>query len=230
MVHKSGTRQFDQPVSLSDLAVRVSKDRSEISRNNPFLVQVGLIEGGRDKKSTPLGTRLGRAIEHHQEEDIKACWREVVTSVEFLSGVVATVRIKRGMTSDALAAHVLYAANLSKNNRNVTGANSVIEILKKAGVLCQAEDSDQLVVDTAPTQPPSIKEPDTTPPAPPQTLPQIPQKLEGAGLPVLTQKHPTVTINIELTIPPTENPVVYENLFRALREHLLPPENHADSN
>ncbi len=223
-----GYAQFEEPVSLDDLAKRIGKDRTVISPSNPFLIQVGLIQGGRDKKPTPLGNRLGRAIEHHQDEDVKACWREVVSSVEFLSGLVSTVRIKRGMTSDELAKHVLYAGNLSKNNRNTAGANSIVEILKKTGLLHQAQDSDKLVVDSVPPPAPSINELDKTPPAPPLPPPHVQQASEGAELPVLTQKHPTVTINIELSIPPTENPVVYENLFRALREHLLPAEKRAD--
>ena len=35
---------------------------------------------------------------------------------------------------------------------------------------------------------------------------------------------PTIAINIQLQIPETENADVYENLFKALRKHLLNPD------
>lgn len=233
-----GYAGFDNAVSLDVIAKRVGKAGTSISRNNPFLLQMGLLEGGRDKKITLLGAKLGRAIEHHQTEVIKQSWRKVVSGSEFLSGLISTVRIKRGMNRDELANHILFAADLTKNNENKAGANSIVDILNAAGLIKKEENSRKFLVESG-----IEEEVDSSAEEEQNTPLEVAANLDGENgaekrnafedreeslTPNGTQlvsKHvpPNITINIELKIPPVEDPVIYENLFGALRKHLLEP-------
>lgn len=237
-----GYAGFDNAVSLDAIAKRVGKGRTSISSNNPFLLQAGLLEGGRDKKTTSLGTILGRAIEHHQTETVKTNWRKVVSASEFLSGLLSTVRLKRGMNRDELINHVLFAANLPKNKDNTAGANSIVDILDAAGLLKKEENSEKLLVESG-----IEEEVDSSAEGEQNTRQTIPSEVAAnsdgehgaekkkhiqgqeesltANSTQLASKHipPNITINIELKIPPVEDPVIYENLFGALRKHLLEP-------
>lgn len=237
-----GYAGFDNAVSLDVIAKRVGKAGTSISRNNPFLLQIGLLEGGRDKKITPLGATLGRAIEHHQTEMIKQSWRKAVSANEFLSGLLSTVRIKRGMNRDELANHILFAADLPKNNENKAGANSIVDILNAAGLIKKEEKSKKFLVEsgieewvdssaegeqnTGQTTPLEVTansdgehgaEKRNTVEDGGESLATNGTQLASKNIP------PNITINIELKIPPVEDPVIYENLFGALRKHLLEP-------
>ena len=59
----------------------------------------------------------------------------------------------------------------------------------------------------------------------PPASPQAPQEPEGFGAANASTLQPMViNINIQLTLPETENKDIYENLFSSLRKNLLSPE------
>jgi len=55
-------------------------------------------------------------------------------------------------------------------------------------------------------------------------MPEKPEKLEKPEISVKPTKGviPEIHINIQLHLPPTDDPSVYENLFKSLKKHLLP--------
>ena len=131
------------------------------------------------------------------------------------------------MTSEELAAHILYVSGQTNNKGNRTGANALVEILKASGLIELADD--KIVV----AQPNSNDESeasgkiseDNGSTLPMAETPQIPaQNGQGTNQPVYqvaTQANPQIAINIQLHLPETDNPEVYKNLFKALKDNLL---------
>lgn len=219
--------------SLGDLSKLIGLHPTIISRNNKFLVDIGLIEGGRTKHATELGKKLGRALEHTQIQDAQGYWKDAVQTNDKVSGLVTTVRIKGGMTEKEFCNHVLYVSGQKNTAGNKTGARCVTEVLIAAGLL--HEDGGNLSVatpqaDNAPIDsgnPASNVARTKTSASNPnndraeRSVPPAPSVAVGASLAFGTT--PQIAINIQLQLPETENAEVYEKLFKALRENLLCP-------
>lgn len=210
-------------VTLDELTRLTATPKDTITRTNPFLLAAGLIDGGMKKRATETGRKLGRALEHGQEMEVGRLLREVVAGNEFLSNLVTTVRLKSGMSQEDLTAHILFTADVSDTGRNRTGAGAIVDLLMKAKLL--RDESGILTVMSRDGDPPSEvdaprSEEDTT------VEPPVPTTGgSSSGTPhVQTRTAPAITINIQLQLPETEKSVVYDNLFKSLRENLLKPE------
>lgn len=198
-----------------------------ISRNNKFLTDIGIISGGMKKTATDLGRRLGRALDHKQAEDGRSYWKEAIQTNEKVSGLVTTVRIKGGMLDKDFYSHVLYVSGHTNNAGNKTGARCIVDVLLTAGLLHEADG--KLNVATA-TLDKEVSPPETTPQLPTNIQPAVPAQSPAAPVtaamapsaPMGTTTAPQIAINIQLHLPETENAEVYEKLFKALKEHLLP--------
>lgn len=127
-----------------------------VSANNGFLKAVGVIQGGKKKNITSNGRALAAAYEYDNQADIVGVWRSLIDSNDFLQKIVAAVRIRKGMDESSLDAHVAYSAGQPKTPRTITGAGTVVEILKVAGVL--KEEGGNLVAATETSQPMEIVE------------------------------------------------------------------------
>lgn len=225
-----GYNHASQQASLDQLSKITGLHSTVISRNNKFLSDVGLISGGIKKSATELGKSLGRALDHGQLADARSYWREAVQSNEKVLGLVATVRIKGGMTEKDFSSHVVYVSGQKNNSGNKTGARCVADILVSAGFL--NEENGRLAVANTPTDPPPEAEGEQVVQAPlkPQS-PLISDRSRASTtatqvppvLPILAGAIPQIAINIQLHLPETENAEVYDKLFKALRENLLSP-------
>jgi hypothetical protein len=133
-------------------------DKTIVSRNNGFLTSIGVISKGQQKGISPVGAELGRALEYDVTSDIENCWRKITTDIEFFKNLVSSVRIRRGMELSALRAHVAYSAGQSKSPGVLTGAGTVVEILKLAGAL-KGQDGKLIATDVVPPRPTEISTP-----------------------------------------------------------------------
>jgi hypothetical protein len=140
----------------ADVGRIISINESIVSANNGFLKAVGVIQGGRKKTMTAAGKALAAAYEYDRQEEISSTWRFLVDSNDFLQKIVAAVRIRKGMDESSLDAHVAYSAGQPKTPRAITGAGTVVEILKAAGVL--REEGGNLVAAPESSQPAEIVE------------------------------------------------------------------------
>ena len=125
--------------ALEDVAKRAAMNKTIVSGNNKFLVGAGLLEGGRKKTLTDLGVAVAKALDYEMPDEIRARWGEVVASNEFFSQLLSAVRIRGGMEASALRAHVAYTAGESKKPAVMTGAGAVVDILRAAGVVEEAD-------------------------------------------------------------------------------------------
>lgn len=149
-----GYGRVGSEASLNDVAQLTAIGETIISGNNRFLLAVGIIQGGKKKSVTPLGAELSNALEHEMADEIALKWRAVVEATDFLQKVIAAVRIRKGMDESSLEVHVAYSAGQPKTPAVATGAGTVVEILKVAGLL--KEDGGNLIA-TVP-EPRSIPE------------------------------------------------------------------------
>jgi hypothetical protein len=124
-----------EAASLDEVAQTAVMDRTIISRNNAFLVSVGIIGGGRAKGITEKGRQLSQALQYNVADDISTHWRDIVTSNEFLQKMVTAVNIRGGMEDSALKAHIAYSAGEGKSTFVMAGAGAVVQILKVSGLI-----------------------------------------------------------------------------------------------
>lgn len=207
------------PVAPSDVGSVIGIHETIVSRNNGFLLATGIVEGGNRKATTELGRSLARALEHEVADDIRAYWRQVVDQTEFLQRLVTAVRIRRGMEMSTLQAHVAYTAGQPRQPRVMTGAATVIEILRQAGVLQQ--DDGRLTVGTealesskageaeAPTRPEDVEDRVAA-------VSRRPEKTEAARVPAVGFN---LELRVEIQASVSELPELAANL-RGLREAL----------
>ncbi len=141
-----GYAQFDGPVGLEDVSKQVGMHTTVISRNAGFFVDAGILQGGRDKQCTPNGRDLAQALMHEMPEEIRRLWRTIVRESEFLSRILAAVKIRNGMDEATISSHIAYSAGQKKNTGVMTGSRSVVDVLKAAELL-REEDGKLTAVD-----------------------------------------------------------------------------------
>lgn len=121
--------------NLDEVAQTAAIDKTIVSRNNAFLMSVGIIEGGKAKGITERGRRLAHALHYNVAEDIASYWRDIISSSEFLQKMLTAVTIRGGMEDSALQSHIAYSAGETKGAHAMAGAGAIVEIFKVAGLV-----------------------------------------------------------------------------------------------
>lgn len=212
--------------SLEDIGNLAGLHKTVVSRNNKFLTEIGLVQGGQKKSATELGKRLGRTLEHAQSDDERKAWHEAVQSNEPLSSVMTTVRIKGGMSEEDLTKHVLYVSGQSNNAGNKTGARCVQDVLVASALLTETDG--RFAVSSPKMQAANTIQPSTDfDQSPTDATVDEAAMTEARGdvsstAVVSGGGGPQVSINIQLQIPETKDAEIYDNLFKSLKKHLFP--------
>lgn len=207
--------------SLEGLSKLTGMNKTIISRNNKFLTDIFLIQGGNNKSATELGLKLGRALEHNQTEDAKKCWEKAISSNEGIAGLLTTVRIRGGMKSEDLSAHILYVSGQNNNKGNRTGANTIVDMLLTSRLLEEVDGI--LTIATPKEEEPTLEkklEKEDTPDHNKSIQSESHKQSPTIQIPALATT-PQIAINIQLHLPETDNAEVYEKLFKALKDNLL---------
>lgn len=140
-------------LSLDDISHSTGIDRTRVSANNGFFVQIGLITEGVKKTSTENGRSLGRAYASRIDYEINRIWREVITENDFLNRMVSAVRIRNGMDRANFLSHIIYSSGQKESKQSRTGAGAIIEIFKIAEIL--SETDGKLTVNELPLEQPT---------------------------------------------------------------------------
>ena len=206
--------------SIEDLAKLTTISKFIISKNNLFLSAVNIISGGNKKSITPSGAKLARALEHNQTEDITKFLTEIISSNSFLSNLLTTIRIKGTFTKSELSKHILYVSGEKDTTDNRTGTNAVIDFLEQSGLVDEEDGKLKVVNIKKQIQPEPEKKIIKG-----NEFEQINEtvKPNNAHFPEIINLNnvPSISINIQLQLPETDDPTVYENLFKALRRYLM---------
>lgn len=138
-------------VSLDQISQATGVSRTIVSKNNGFLVQVGVINSEGNKKSTTdIGRSLGRAYTSKIHDEVERIWKEIISEVDFLSRMVSAVRIRSGMDRANFVNHIIYSSGLKDSKESRTGAGAVIDIFKSVGILNES-DGKLTVIDEVPS-------------------------------------------------------------------------------
>lgn len=165
--------------SLDEVATRAAMNKTIISRNNAFLMSVGIIAGGKAKAISEKGRKLSNALQFQIADEIASCWRDVATGNEFLQKMVTAVAIRQGMEDSALQSHIAYSAGESRTPHVMAGAGAVVEILKTAGLLKEEDGKLTAVSDWAQERSASVRESVKEPEQPAPSLSHV----AGVSLP-----------------------------------------------
>ena len=130
-----GYGQTDNPVSLDEISKTIGMHRTTISANTGFLTAAQILESGQRKTCTENGRRLARALEHEVTEEIQEYWRSIIDESEFLGKLLTAIKIRKGMDESTFEAHIAYSAGQPKKTSIMTGARTIIEILKNANLI-----------------------------------------------------------------------------------------------
>lgn len=196
---------FTQEVSLEEVSRLISLHTTIISRNAGFLLATGILTTGAKKAATDIGRMLARALEHEMPDEIRSSWRTVVQENDFLSKVIAAIKIRNGMDQQTLESHIAYSAGQPKKPQFMTGARTVIEILRAAELIREfdgkyvADTSSQAESDrsVAGRDLPLGHETTTARPEPAATAPAYSARIEQSS-------NYSLTININISCTPAD--------------------------
>lgn len=130
----------EKPVGLAIITQLTGINNTGISANNAFLLAVEIVQGTTLKSPTPKGKALGHALEHEYQEEVTRAWRIIVVENDFLSKMVQAIGVRKGMDENQLVNHIAYSAGEAKSKPVLTGARTVIDILKYSGLVRQEGD------------------------------------------------------------------------------------------
>ena len=136
-----GTRE--DAARAGDVGKLDSAHQSSVSRNNAFLVEIGVLQGESKKMVTRRGRELASALSRKDRAEIRNNWRAIVAASEFLQNVVSAVKLREGMLYPTVQAYIAHAAGQPRNKPVMNGAGAIVEILKAAGML--REEAGELV-------------------------------------------------------------------------------------
>jgi hypothetical protein len=137
--------KVNKPASLDEISQYCGVGRISVSSNNAFLSAVGVIEGGKAKIATQKGLQLARALEHELADEIVQAWRQIVFQNSFLHKMVTAVKIRRGFETSAFESHIAYSSGEPRSPGTMTGARTVIDILRSAMVIKETDGKLQVV-------------------------------------------------------------------------------------
>jgi len=120
-------------LSIETIVQASGSNNTAISKNNGFLLEVGLITKGKAKAPTEMCKSLGRAYDYNKTEDSIEIWKEIITNNDFLNRMISAIKIRNGMDRGSLINHIVYSSGMNGSPSIRAGAGAIIEILKYAG-------------------------------------------------------------------------------------------------
>lgn len=135
---------FNEPASLEEVSRLVGMHTTVISRNTGFLIEVNILESGAKKHLTTMGYELARALEHEMPNEIRKWWEKIVEENDFLTKLLSAIKIRSGMDDQTLQAHIAYSAGQPKKKEFMTGARTIIDVLRAAEIV--SEEDGKIVV------------------------------------------------------------------------------------
>lgn len=183
---------FDSPVNLDEVSKLVGIGPTNVSANHAFLIEIEILEKGQKKVATTKGKMLAQALEHEMPHEIQNSWRRIVDENDFLTKLIASIRIRNGMDESSLESHIAYSAGEAKSGQVMTGARTVIDILRAAAVI--EEDNGKLVAANG--------EPKASPPSDADTQKPATTTNQVADIPLSTSAvvQPGLQISIEVRV------------------------------
>jgi hypothetical protein len=206
-----GTRE--DAARTGDVGKLDSVHQSSASRNNAFLVEIGVLQGESRKMVTRRGRELAAALARKDGAEIRNNWRAIVAASEFMQNVVSAVKLREGMLYPTVQAYIAHAAGQPRNKPVMNGAGAIVEILKAAGML--REEAGELVA-TFDEQPKDTPQENGQPANTPAESPAVISATVGESVP--TGMRPAVSIHVQVRCTADEIEELAPRLKALIRE------------
>ncbi len=125
-----GNGKVGAAVSLDDLVRSSGMGKTVLSKNNGFLIQLGLITKGNKKAPTEKCQKLAHAYLMNLGDEIESLWRGMIEQDEFFTNMISVVNIKGRISRVEFINHILYSAGCANVATYRAGAATIIELLK----------------------------------------------------------------------------------------------------
>jgi len=192
---------LSKEVGLEEVSRLTSLHTTIISRNVGFLLAAGVLTPGSKKAVTETGKLLSRALEHEMPDEIRKSWRTIVQETDFLAKIIAAIKIRNGMDQQTLESHIAYSAGQPKSGQYMTGARTVIEIVRAAELIREMDG--KYIADSQP-----FVEAERPGPSTSRFSEEIPEPMPavvGRRIPLITTSDTnSVTININIACTPND--------------------------
>jgi hypothetical protein len=208
-----GTRE--DAARTGDVGKLDSVHQSSVSRNNAFLVEIGVLQGESRKIITRRGRELAAALARKDRAEVRNNWRAIVAASEFLQNVVSAVKLREGMLYPTVQAYIAHAAGQPRNKPVMTGAGAIVEILKTAGML--REEAGELVA-TFEEQPQDVPQENGSPAEAPEVGATVISETVGETVPADAGTRPTVSIHVQVRCTADEIEELAPRLKALVRE------------
>lgn len=199
-------------LTLDQVCQATGLSRTMVSKNNGFMVQIGLITEGNKKASTEVGRSLGRAYASKVDYEVERIWKEIISENDFLNRMVSAVRIRNGMDRTNFINHIIYSSGLKDSKESHTGAGAIIEILKSVNILNEADGKLVFIDD-------SVMEVEHRPDHGTESEAKDQEESVQNGISLLTTSPKSaVTINININCAPADLDVLGEKIKQLLQQ------------
>ena len=127
IIQAYGTSKKGVQLQLDEVSQSSGISRTIISRNNGFLMEVGLISDGNKKCATDLGIQLGRAYVNKIDDEIIRIWLNIISNNDFLNRMINMVTVKGEVSRLDFVNHIVYSSGIATSNNSRSGAGTIIE-------------------------------------------------------------------------------------------------------
>ena len=130
-------RAYEEPLSAQEVAERASYKRKTVTRQSPFLCQIGILEReGQRYRLSPIGRRVARLVDHSQDEEFKDAIRELLLECRELRSILDFIPKGSEVTKEQLITRVIMHSDRPSADHNArTGANALVDLLEEVGMI-----------------------------------------------------------------------------------------------
>ncbi len=125
-----GNGKIDVSVSLDELVKSSGISKFVLSKNNGFMIQIGLITKGNKKSPTETCRKFASAYSMNIKDEISAIWKNILNTDDFIARMLSFVSVKGRVSRDELINHIVYSADCGNSVAYKTGAAAIVEIMK----------------------------------------------------------------------------------------------------
>ena len=136
-------------VRLDELVKSSGISKFVLSKNNGFLVQIGLITKGNKKSPTDTCRKLASAYSMNIKDEVSTIWKNIFNTDDFIAKMLSFVSVKGRVPRDEFinhidkeilllrTCHIVYSADCGNSVAYKTGAATIVEMMKIAEMISE---------------------------------------------------------------------------------------------
>jgi len=130
-------RAYDESLSAQEVADRASYKTKTVTRQSPFLCQIGILEReGQKYRLSPVGRRVAKLADHSQEAEFKDAMRELLLHCRELRLVLEFLSKDSQVTKEQLVTRIIMHSDRPSDDHNArTGATALVDLLEEVGLI-----------------------------------------------------------------------------------------------